>query len=204
MRQDQTILSHFLIFFNLKHFQMNESSVPYRSISDETENLLNEQIMMEGTSSAAYLSMASWCDMKGYIHSARFLYNHSEEERMHMLKLFRYINDSGGHARQPEIKEIQHQFSSLREIFEKVLSHEVAVTKSINRIVDHCFSVKDFGTFNFMQWYVTEQREEETMARRALELFAIIGEEGIGLWTIDQEIGKLEQDSEFRSPALEN
>ena len=72
-----------------------------------------------------------------------------------------------------------------------ILEHEIEVTKSINTIVDHCFNVKDFATFSFMQWYVTEQREEETLARRALEIFEIIGEEGIGLWTIDQELGKL-------------
>ncbi|MCB0506193.1 MAG: ferritin, partial [Cyclobacteriaceae bacterium] len=73
-----------------------------------------------------------------------------------------------------------------------VLEHEIRVTQSINEIVDHCFTIKDFATFQFLQWYVTEQREEETLARRALELFDIIGEDGVGLWTIDQELGKLE------------
>jgi ferritin len=58
--------------------------------------------------------------------------------------------------------------------------------------MDHCFGIRDFTTFNFLQWYITEQREEETLSRRAVELFDIIGEDGIGLWTIDQEIGKLE------------
>lgn len=164
-----------------------------RSISVDTEALLNKQIMMEGLSSGYYLSMASWCDMKGYSHSAKFLYDHSEEERMHMLKLFHYVNDAGGHALQPEIRDIKHTYNSLREVFEEILSHEVEVTKSINSIVDHCHSVKDFATMNFMQWYVAEQREEELLSRRALELFDIIGEAGIGLWTIDQEIGKLEQ-----------
>lgn len=163
-----------------------------RSLLKETEKLLNKQIEMEGKSSAHYLSMASWCDMKGYENSAEFLYDHSEEERMHMLKLIRYVNEAGGHAYQPEITGIQHSFNSLREVFEQILEHEIAVTKSINQLADHCFSVKDYATFNFLQWYVTEQREEETLARRALELFDIIGEEGIGLWTIDQEIIKLE------------
>lgn len=107
------------------------------------------------------------------------------------LKLFHYINEAGGLAVQPEITGIKHHFNSLKEIFQLTLEHEIQVTKSINIIVDHCFGVKDFATFSFMQWYVTEQREEETLARRALELFDIIGEEGIGLWTIDQELGKL-------------
>lgn len=163
-----------------------------RSLTKETEKLLNQQIEKEGKSSAYYLSMASWCDMKGYVNSSRFLYTHSDEERQHMLRLFNYINNAGGHALQPEVKNIKHSFKSLREVFELILEHEIEVTKSIHQLVDHCFSIKDFTTFNFLQWYVTEQREEETVARRALELFDIIGEDGVGLWTIDQEIGKLE------------
>ncbi|MDN5202578.1 ferritin [Fulvivirgaceae bacterium BMA10] len=173
---------------------------PLRSITEDIEKLLNEQIDMEGKSSAYYLSMASWCDTKGYTNSATFLYNHSEEERQHMLKLFGYINDAGGHALQPEITGIKHEFSSLREVFELILNHELEVTKSINNIVDHCFKIKDFTTFQFLQWYVTEQREEETLARRAVELFDIIGEDGIGLWTIDQEIGKLENFAQDGGP----
>ena len=171
---------------------MKELVTKQRSLLKETEKMLNKQVEMEGKSSAYYLSMASWCEMKGYENSAEFLYNHSEEERMHMLKLFRYINEAGGHAIQPEITNIPHGFESLKKVFELILDHEIAVTKSINDLVDHCFEKKDFATFSFLQWYVTEQREEETLSRRALELFEIIGEEGIGLWTIDQEISKLE------------
>lgn len=169
----------------------NEIVTLKRSFLMDTEQVLNKQVEMEGRSSAYYLSMASWCDMKGYSHSARYLYEHADEERQHMLKLIHYINGAGGHAIQPEITGIQHHFNSLREVFEMALEHEVQVTRSINHIVDHCFGVKDFASFSFMQWYVTEQREEETIARRALELFDIIGEGGIGLWTIDQELGKL-------------
>jgi ferritin len=164
-----------------------------RSITKEIESLLNKQIVMEGKSSAAYLSMASWCDTQGYEISADFLYKHSEEERLHMLKLFHYINAAGGHALQPEITGMKHAFKGLREVFEHVLNHEIEVTLSINSLVDACFKIKDFATFNFLQWYVTEQREEETLARRAVEIFDLIGEEGVGLWMIDQEIGKLEQ-----------
>ncbi|GAB3654476.1 ferritin [Echinicola sediminis] len=162
-----------------------------RSLLHDTEKMLNKQIEMEGKSSAYYLSMASWCDMMGYDNAANLLYEHAEEERQHMLKLLHYINEAGGHAIQPEITGIKHHFTTLKEVFQLILEHEIQVTKSINIIVDHCFGVKDFATFSFMQWYVTEQREEETLARRALELFDIIGEEGIGLWTIDQELGKL-------------
>ena len=164
---------------------------PNRSLSEEMEKLLNEQIKMEGKSSAYYLSMASWCETKGYNNSAEFLYNHAEEERGHMLKLFRYVNEAGGHAIQPELDDIKHSFKSLREVFESVLNHEIQVTRSIHDIVDNCLTGKDYTTFNFLQWFVVEQREEETLARRVIEVFDIIGEEGVGLWTIDQEIGKM-------------
>jgi ferritin len=155
--------------------------------------MLNNQIKMEAQASAHYLSMASWCDVQGYTNSAKFLYDHADEERMHMMKLFHYINDAGGHALQPEITGLQHTYDNLRQVFKIILEHELKVTQSINEIVEHCYNVKDFATLNFMQWYVSEQREEEMISRRALELFDIIGEEGIGLWTIDQEIGKLEE-----------
>lgn len=173
---------------------------PKRSLTEETEDKLNEQIKMEGLSSAQYLSMASWCDTMGYVKSADFLYRHSDEERQHMLKLFDYVNNAGGHALQPEISGIKHKFNSLREVFEEVLDHEIEVTKSINNLVDHCFKLKDFATFHFLQWYVNEQREEETIARRAVELFDIIGEEGVGLWTIDQEIANLETFAQSQAP----
>ena len=76
------------------------------SLSQETEQLLNQQVGTEGRSSAYYLAMASWCDTQGYKNAATFLYHHAEEERAHMLKLFRYINDAGGRAMHPEITEV--------------------------------------------------------------------------------------------------
>lgn len=162
-----------------------------RSLSQGTEELLNKQVKLEAVSSAIYLSMASWCEINGYENSAAFLYEHTDEEKMHMMKIFRYINETGGHALMPDITNIKHEFDSLRAVFEEVLEHEIFITNSIHNIVNHCYSSKDFTTFNFLQWYVTEQREEETLARRLVELFDIIGEDGIGLWTIDQEIGKM-------------
>lgn len=161
------------------------------SLTPEVEERLNMQVKMEGASSQFYLSFASWCEKEGYANSAAFLYKHSDEERMHMMKIFRYINQSGGHALAPEITDVQHHFSTLREVFETVLEHEVAVTRSINSLVDFSMQQKDYATFQFLQWFVAEQREEEELARRVIELFDIIGEQGHGLWLIDKAIGKL-------------
>ena len=159
------------------------------ALGQETEQRLNEQVAMEGQSSAKYLAMASWSDRQGYKGAAGFLYNQAEEERAHMLKLFHYINDAGGNALQPIIKEVRHSFSSLKEVFELALVYEVEVSKAIHRLVDHCLASKDFATFNFLQWFLDEQIEEEVTARRNLEFFDVIGEAGVGLHLIDKELG---------------
>ena len=159
------------------------------ALGQETEQRLNEQVAMEAKSSASYLAMASWSDMKGYKGAASFLYNQAEEERAHMLKLFHYINDAGGHALQPTITEVQHSLSSLKEVFELALMYEVEVSQAIHRLADHCLASKDFATFNFLQWFLEEQIEEEATARRHLEFFDVIGEAGVGLHLIDKEIG---------------
>lgn len=161
------------------------------SLSKGIEDKLNEQIAMESKASQQYLACASWCHKEGYDGAAGFLYMHTDEERMHMMKLIRYVNDSGGHAIGPDLQGIRNSFESLRSMFEFILEQEIKVTKSINEIVDTCFKEKDFATFQFMQWYVTEQREEEQLCRRILDLFDLIGEEGQGLWLIDKELGKL-------------
>ena len=161
------------------------------SLSAASEQLLNQQIAMEAKASAGYLSMASWCEVKGYQHAAKFLYDQADEERGHMLKLIHYMNDVGSHALQPDITGIQQDFHSLREIFELMLTREIKVTQAIHRLVEHCWSEKDFATFNFLQWFVAEQIEEETTARKVLDLFEVIGETGVGLYMIDKEIGAL-------------
>lgn len=166
------------------------------SLSEEIEKILNDQIKQEAKASATYLAMASWCDQHGFMYSGEFFYKQSGEEREHMLKFFKYVNDVGGKAISPEIKDIQHNFNSLRSIFEQALEQEIANTQSINRIVDLCYKSKDFTTVNFLQWFLQEQIEEEFIARRALELFDVIGEEGVGLYMIDKKIPDIKYKAE--------
>ncbi len=164
-----------------------------RSLTDAMQEALNAQILMEARSSYSYLAAASWCEKEGYEHSAQYLYTHANEEREHMLKIFRYVNEAGGHAIAPSITNLKYKYDSLRQVFEHILEHEISVTHAINELVDSSFSLKDFATFQFLQWFVTEQREEEKLSRRAVEIFDIIGEKGQGLWLIDKEIGRLDQ-----------
>ena len=161
------------------------------SLTEEIETALNEQIKREAHSSAVYLAMGSWCDQHGFENSANFFYKQSEEERGHMMRIFKYVLDLGGNAVSPEVTNIQQDFDSFRSVFELALEQEISITESINRIVGRCYQVQDFTTVGFLQWFLQEQIEEEFIARRALELFDTIGEEGVGRYMIDKQISKI-------------
>lgn len=157
----------------------------------EVMDLLNKQIAKEAHSSAAYLAMASWCDQNGLNGSARLFYEQSKEERDHQLKIFHFVNDNGGTAYSPELKNILHDFNSLQEIFELALEQEINITKSIYALVEKCRKVQDFGTENFLQWFVKEQMEEERKMRNVLALFDLMGGDGISLKLIDERVNKI-------------
>jgi len=155
------------------------------------EAILNKQIAIESQASYKYLSLASWCDTEGYAGAAKFLYEHSDEERMHMLKLFRYINDKGGKSIVPAVEEPKKNFTSLKEVFQYAYEGEQFVSESINQIAALCLKEADFTTHNFIQWYINEQLEEENLYRGILDRMKLIGNEGNSLYMIDMEIEKL-------------
>src|SRR5690606_36466430 len=143
--------------------------------------ILNQQVAKEAASSFLYLSMASWLDTKGLDGCATFMYAQAEEERTHMLKRIKYINDSGGHAIIPAIPQPQADFKDVTEVFNLVLTSEMHISESIHDIIETCTELRDFTTLHFLQWYVTEQHEEEKLARTILDKIEIIGLEGQGL-----------------------
>ncbi len=158
------------------------------SINVETMDMLNAQIGRESHAAASYLAMASWCDQQGYDNSAHFFYHQVKEEREHMMKIFKFINNCGGNAISPEVSSISHDFSSLEEIFETALDQEIAITKAIHAIVFKCRQLNDLNGEHFLQWFVEEQLEEEQTMRDILNLFDLMGREGIALKLIDERI----------------
>jgi ferritin len=152
---------------------------------------LNEQINLEFYSSNLYLQMSAWCDYKGFEGCAEFLRHHAQEEMEHMQKLFTYVNETGSLAKLGTIEAPPTEWGSLKEVFDSTLEHEMVVTKSINDLADVAFQEKDYSTFNFLQWYVAEQHEEETLFRGVLDKFEIMGDEGPALYMIDREIAGL-------------
>ncbi len=157
-------------------------------ISEKISNAINDQIMLEEHSSRIYLSMASWCETKGYPGAAAFLYKHSDEERMHQLKFVKYLNDRGGHARLQQLGQPALEFGDIKSLFDEVLKHEVYVTKSINNIVHLCMEERDYTTLNFLQWFVTEQIEEESLVKGVIDKLNLAGDAKGGLFHIDKEL----------------
>ncbi len=152
------------------------------------EAALNEQVVKEGSSSQFYLSMASWSENQGLNGTAKFLYEQADEERMHMLKLVKFINERGGVAIIPSVEKPPIEFSSLENVFKSLLDHELMVTASINNLVDICLQEKDYTTHNFVQWYVSEQLEEEAQARTILDKLHLIDGDKGGLYMFDRDL----------------
>ena len=144
---------------------------------------------MEAESSQAYLAMAAWADIQpGLQGVTSFFYQQSDEERQHMLKLIKFINERGGFAIVPALEQPMLTFQSLRKVFEEFLKHEIKVSNSINDLVHLAFTEKDYATHNFLQWYVNEQIEEERLARTMNDKLEMIGDDKSGLYLFDRDI----------------
>ncbi len=158
-------------------------------LSKTMADALNMQILMEAQSSQAYLAMGSWAEIQpGLKGVTQFFFKHSDEERMHMLKLIHFVNERGGFAIVPELNQPILTFVSLKQAFEELLKHELAVSASINDLVDLALTEKDYATHNFLQWYVMEQMEEEKLARDCNDKLEMVGDDRSGLYLFDRDI----------------
>ncbi|MEL7271092.1 MAG: ferritin [Bacteroidota bacterium] len=164
-------------------------------LSKKLEKALNNQIKIEAESSQVYLSMASWAEVKGLEGIAGFMYGHSDEERMHMLKLIKYVNERGGHAQISQLKAPKTDFGSFQKMFEELYQHELFVSNSINDLVHVTLEEKDYATHNFLQWYVAEQIEEEALARTILDKINLIGNDKGGLYLFDRDVQQINVES---------
>ena len=152
----------------------------------KVEGILNEQILREDYSSQLYLSMASWSENKGFEGVSTWLYNQSEEERVHMLKLVRYVNDRDGVAVIPGINTPPTDFGDIFVMFDQVLAHEKFISGSINEIVAMCIAENDYTTQNWIQWFVTEQIEEEASVKAIIDKLNMVGKNN--LYMFDRDI----------------
>jgi ferritin len=154
-------------------------------LNKKIESILVAQIEKEGYSSNLYLAMASWAEVNGYSGIAGWLYEQSDEERIHMLKIIGYINERGGHAIVPTLNEPPVNQKSVTSMFEDVLKHEQFISQSINDIVASCIEEKDYTTHSWIQWFVNEQIEEEAQVQKILDKLSMLGEANIYLFDRD-------------------
>ncbi|MDT8400886.1 MAG: ferritin [Bacteroidales bacterium] len=155
-------------------------------LKKSVEDLLNRQIEREGYSSILYLSMASWAETMGYAGVAEWLYAQAEEEKMHMLKIIRFVNERSGKALIPSFDRPPAEFEGLKTMFDRVLEHEQYITGSINEIVAETEKEKDYSTNNWLQWFVSEQVEEENSVQAIIDKLNLVGDHN--LYMFDRDI----------------
>jgi ferritin len=160
-------------------------------LSKKVETALNEQIKMEGMSSNYYLAMASWAEENGYAGVSEFLYRHSDEERFHMLKLIKYMNERDGKVVIPAFEQPKSDYSNVKQLFEDLYKHETKVTESIGGLIAVCLDEKDYTTQNFLQWYVSEQLEEEALAKTIMDKIKLMGNDSGAWYHFDRDIASL-------------
>jgi len=160
-------------------------------LSQKMTDQLNKQINLEFYSANLYLQMSAWASFKGLDGCAKFLLAHSQEEMEHMHRLFTYVNETGALAKIGTIDEPASNFENIGDVFEIIYAHECEITEAINKLVDTAHSEKDYSTFNFLQWYVAEQHQEEHLFKSVLDKIKIIGDEGQGPYLFDQELSNM-------------
>lgn len=159
---------------------------------------LNAQMTNEAHNSQIYLAYASWASDGGYDGIANFLFRHANEERNHMMKFLEYILKRGAKVVVTAIPAPGEDPTSVNDCFEKVFKYEVENTTKIYDIVNMAMAEKDWATWNFLQWFVKEQTEEETLALDLLSKLKVAGGANAhndALYTLDQELGKTPDDA---------
>ncbi|WP_185873160.1 ferritin [Blattabacterium cuenoti] len=160
-------------------------------IKEKIKIALIKQSNIELESSQLYLNMASWSESNGFEGVSDFLYNHSDEERIHMLKLVKYLNGRGGYVRinnSNEFYDKNEKYESLEIIFEKLFKHEKFISSEINSLLELSLKEKDHFTYNFLQWFAEEQIEEEYLIKKFLNKIKLIKDNKLGIYLFDKNI----------------
>lgn len=163
-------------------------------IKKNIEDAINKQINRELYSSYLYLSMSSYCEFINLQGFAHWLKVQSQEELGHGMKLYNYLIERGGRVILQPIEAPPTKWASPLAIFEETYSHEKAVTEMINNIVNLAKSEKDHATEIALQWFVTEQIEEEASADIIVQKLKLVGDKGHALLMIDQYLGHRKTD----------
>ena len=152
------------------------------------EQALNDQLKAESESEYLYLSMSAYFESINLKGMAHWMYVQFQEEQTHKMKFFRYINERGGRINFKDLKAPKLEWSSPLNVFEETLEHEQQVTELINNLVELAMKEKDYATYQFLQWYVSEQVEEEANVIDIIENIKRVQNSAEGLYMLDKEL----------------
>ena len=159
-------------------------------LNQKIQDAFNKQLNAELFSSYLYVSMAAYFESQNLKGMAHWMRLQAQEENMHGMKFFDFINERGGKVVLAQIDAPKVEWSSPREVFEDTCQHERKVTSLINELVDLSVSERDHAANAFLQWFVTEQVEEEASAQEIRDKLELAGDNGAVLFMIDQELGQ--------------
>lgn len=160
------------------------------SVSPQMLKLLNDQFNMELFSVNMYLSMSSFCktlDLDGFAHFYRI---QAQEETFHAMKQFDYIHQVDGKVTVQALDAPPENFNGLLHVFEETIKHERKVSASINKLVKQALEESDFASHTFLQWFITEQVEEEDMMNTLVKKIKMIGDNQSALYLLNEELSR--------------
>lgn len=159
-------------------------------ITKKLEEAINEQINFEFYSAYIYLAMSAWLNdqnMNGFSH---WMQIQAREETFHAMKLFNYIHDRGGHVRLQSIKQPELEWKSFLDVFKHAHQHEQTVTSRFSNLTDLAMQERDHVTTVLLQWFITEQIEEEATVRNIVDQLSMIGESKDSIFMLDRELNQ--------------
>ena len=159
-------------------------------IGKKIQDALNAQINLEQFSAQLYLAMSAHCEGKSFRGFAHWLRVQAQEETKHAMKLVRFVLDRGAKLELAAIAAPASEFGSVTQVFEKILEHEKSITGRINALFELSRAEKDYASEITLQWYVSEQVEEESNVGQILDQLKAVGEQGGGIWYLDSKMGK--------------
>ena len=168
-------------------------------LGKEILDAMNEQMKNEFYAAYQYLSMAAYCESENLPGFARWMRTQAQEETQHAMKFYDFILDRNGRVVLQAVEEPVVEFGSPLEVFERALEHEQRVTAMINDLYGLAVRENDYASQTFLQWFVTEQVEEEKNAGDVVETLKMIGDRSEALFLLDRELGRRGNDEQ---PAL--
>ena len=159
-------------------------------ISRTMQDALNEQINLEQFSAQLYLAMSAHCDSRSFKGFAQWLKVHSGEESAHAVKLVDFLLDRGGELELRPIAAPPKDFGGIIQVFEQTLDHEKGITAKISALFERARAEKDYASEIALQWYVTEQVEEEARVGEVVDHLHAVGDQGGAVWYLDSRMGK--------------